>query len=159
MSRRYSAFLLVALLPGLASAYPIPPVPLRKLVETSEVIVLARVVGVSSPELGEADPRWDADVAHLEVLETLKGSPPPSLEVRFTAAMICPAPPRYEPGEKVLAFLRSGDRMADELRAEDRSAEACAELERMRGHWYTNSLSYGTLYPTSEEMDVYRAHA
>jgi hypothetical protein len=163
MIRRHAvvrhALLLVALGPALANAYPIPPVPLRKLVETSDLIVLAHVIGVSSPESAEADPtrlRWDTDVAHLDVLETLKGSSPPLLEVRFTASMMCPAPPRYEPGETVLAFLRSGDHMAAEVRAEDCSADVCAELESMSGNWYTNSLSYGTLYPTSEEMDVYR---
>jgi hypothetical protein len=112
-------------------AYPISPVPLWDLVEQADLIVVAVVeeVVLAPPMQPEAEPRWDADVARLSVLEVWKGDAPEVVEVGFTAALICPAPPRYEVGRTVTAFLH-----------------------RAEGAWQTVGLSYGSLYFAPSEL-------
>jgi hypothetical protein len=126
----------------------------RELVSGSDLVVVAWVEGIST--VATDDERvWDRDVAHLVVLDTLKGPFFARVDVPYPAGLICPAPPRYETGETVLAFLQSGDRIADERRCTSYD-EDCARLEELRGKWFTNSLSYGTLYPSPTELDVFR---
>lgn len=126
-----SLVLPLMLLPSAALAYPIPPQTLWSLVEGADLIVLAETRSIEAlPRTGK--PR-SPTVAVLEVLETWRG---PSLEVvrvPYPAGLLCPAPPRYVVGELVLAFL--------------------AEEE---GEWRTVALSYGTLYPHFDELEIWR---
>ena len=124
--------------------YPIPPAPLWRLVHDADVIVLATVASVDEPppaapgpqgEDGEVDIRGH-HIARLRVTETWKGETEADVAVPFEPNMVCPAPPRYEPGATVLAFLVRDDRF---------------------GGWQTVHLSYGTLYPPPEAVPVYAA--
>jgi hypothetical protein len=117
-------------------AYPIPPVPLWELLQKSDLVLLAKVVEVDPiAEQEDGTRRWDSAIARLQVVEVWKGEPTDRVEVPYPANLLCPAPPRYEKGETVLAFLA-------------RSEE---------GTWATVGLSYGTLYPQTEEVEDYRA--
>jgi hypothetical protein len=126
-------------LPRAAGAYPISPVPLWELTEESELIVLGEVTEVrESMDAGErtlrdapSSSRLDGpgSVARITVRETWKGEAEPQVEVSFDPHYICPAPPRYVTGKVVAAFLS---------REDDR--------------WFTVGLSYGTLYPTADEV-------
>jgi hypothetical protein len=132
---------------GWAGAYPITPVTLWDLLTGSQVVVLADVGAVTDCwAKDDEDPpaachglRGDA-IAMLRVREIWKktesvaDSDLASLLVRYEAHMICPAPPRYEPGKLVIAFLRQGG-----------------------SGWETVALSYGTLYPAVNEVEVYRS--
>lgn len=69
--------------------------------------------------------------------ETWKGEAPAQLVVPFEGFMVCPAPPRFVTGERVLAFLAPGQRG---------DGEALSVL----------GLSYGTLYPHDEELADFR---
>lgn len=142
--------LVVALLavPSLAAAYPIPAVPLWQLVERADRIVVAEVestgpvAAATGEETDTASSMLDGHAARLRVVETLKGAHEPRMEVRYSPYVICPAPPRYVEGQVVLAFLSRSD----------------------KGLWYTQSRSYGTLYPSEEDQPVFstlirRAHA
>jgi len=151
----------------IAHAYPIPPVPLRQLVDDADVIAVVKVQAV----VGSVCGRWGCAV-RTEAVETPASQPAPSsgaaptdgqgadsagkraatledyvallpvavlevtkvlkgparigklLWVRFEGYLICPAPPRYVPGETVLVFLKQSKRF---------------------GGWQTCSLSYGTI--------------
>lgn len=135
MMKRTCVFLAALLtLAHLAVAYPIPPVPLWELLEKAELVVLARVDAVE--DLPERDEEWNTQLARLSVVETFKGSPAKQLEVPFPGNMICPAPPDYVPGQKVLTFLA---------------------LSQEDGTLYTVGLSYGTLYPKEEDLKDFRS--
>lgn len=119
---------LAALIPAAATAYPIPPKPLWPLAEEADLIVVAEVTAVDPLPRDEDGPV--SAVAELKVAETLKGPRLKSVEVPYAAGLLCPAPPRYEVGETVVAFLRRKDDL-----------------------WLTVSLSYGTLYPKGDDME------
>ena len=88
-------------LPALSSlAYPIPPVPLRKLCKEASVIVVAEVAGI---RVGTRP------VAELYVDESLKGHPGSVVYVNVWLDGGCPAPARYSSGKRVLAFLIEDD--------------------------------------------------
>ena len=137
--------LVLALMPARAAAYPIPPQTIWDLVHKADLIVLARVVDVGSAEAeaGKEDlePWFDSDVAVLEVIETWKGTPEKQVSVAFTAGMICPAPPSYIEGRRVVAFLA---RREEEAKGRRKSAAG----------WYTVGLSYGTRYPASAQEEL-----
>jgi hypothetical protein len=114
-----------------AGAYPIPPVPLWDLTAKAELIVIAKVIEVVElPPPDYAKGEFDSHLARLEVLETLKGEDVAYLKIAYPAQLICPAPPDYRQGEKVVAFLERG------------------EDHQLR----TVSLSYGTLYARGEDQ-------
>ena len=119
---------------GRALAYPIPPVTLWDLVSQADTIVLATVENERSVDRGRDDTDWNDTVAVLSVQEAWKGKAAGRLQVPYPRGMICPAPPRYEAGLTVLAFL-----------AHDR-----------KGARATVGLSYGTLYPEPGELPVFR---
>jgi hypothetical protein len=120
------------LAPRSTDAYPIPPVALWELVERSQLIVLAEVEKVSPMERAGDD--WNSAVARLRVIETWKGQRLETVEVPYPANMICPAPPVFDPGHRVIAFLVKG-----------------------KDGYSTVGLSYGTRYPeTPEDEDAYR---
>ena len=95
-----------------ASAYPIPPVTLWQLVAQADIVVLARVERIEIAERpvdGPIEGAWDRDIAVLRILETWKGDPRSEIRVSYCSTMMCPAPPRFEEGEVVLAFLETGE--------------------------------------------------
>lgn len=123
-------------------AYPIRPVPLWELVERAERIVLAEVIDeveARRPPIDlEGAPsvtmvRGPGSLVLLSVHETWKGATEEELQVTYSPGLICPAPPRYEVGRTVVAFLKRGE-----------------------AGWWTVGLSYGTLYPAIEEVRDYR---
>lgn len=114
-----------------AGAYPIPPATLWDQAGAAEVIVLAEVLSVSQP-VCDGD-SFCPRVAELRVIESWKAAAPGRLQVPFVE-YICPAPARFETGERVLTFLK-----------------------REKGDWSVVNLSYGTLYPTDQELPVIRA--
>lgn len=120
--------LAACLLPLIATpggAYPIQPVPLWDLTAKAELIVIAKVIEVVElPPPDYANGVFDSHLARLEVLATLKGQDTAYLKIPYPAQLICPEPPHYRQGEKVVAFLGRDDQ--HQLR--------------------TVSLSYGTLY-------------
>lgn len=82
---------------GSPAAYPIPPVPLRALVDEAALIVVAKVASVDR----DGGYAW----AHLDIERCLKGEPPAEVIVESFEAVICPQPARYEADTTVLAFL------------------------------------------------------
>lgn len=124
--------LALVLLPGRAAAYPIPPQTVWNLSYGAELVVLARVADVAE-ESAQEDHDWDRDVAVLDVIETWKGpSSDKQVKVAFSANMICPAPPTYLEGRRVVAFLAK---------------------EKKKARWYTVGLSYGTRYPAGAQEE------
>jgi hypothetical protein len=121
------ALLLSLALISRAHAYPIEPRTLWELTKESELIVLAEVEAVEEYVSQGADSSRRGDVARLRIIEVWKGTKPERLEVRFRRGMVCPAPPRYEPGRRVVAFLK-----------------------RYEDTWRTTGLSYGTHYPPDD---------
>lgn len=125
--------------PSAGSAYPISPRPLWQQVEESTWIVLADVAAVKDverPAHADAGTIFFGDqVATLDVREVWKGKLGDQVLVRYPANLICPAPPRYVPGKRVLAFL---------VRGKD-------------GEPATLGLSYGTLYPAAGYVADFRA--
>lgn len=131
------------LLAALSHAYPIEPQTLWELSGDAEVIVVATVErlhnGVRAPEAFAAvtDPgvrRFGEPLARLRVVTVLKGTPGAALDVVTEGRMMCPAPGRFVEGKTVLAFLRA-----------------------WQGRWYVHGLSYGTLYPSPDELPIFKA--
>lgn len=120
------------LLPSFASAYPIPPQPLRKLCIESQFIVIATVEGVDSVEGRDG---FSEGKARLRVSSVLKGKiNKPVIEVIYSPNMVCPAPPRYQQGSTVIAFL-----------------------DRSRGERFytTHGLSYGAKALSDTDLRIY----
>jgi hypothetical protein len=118
-----------------AEAYPIPPVTLWELTEKADTIVLATVEAERRRDGGaDDDDDWNTTTAVLSVIEAWKGKPGARIDVPYPAGLLCPAPPRYEAGLTVLAFLERGT----------------------KGRYETVGLSYGTLYPEPPEVDLFR---
>lgn len=133
---RFFFFTIACLSATAASAMQFPAQPLWALVNDADVIVIADVsLKWSEPFPETVEEFWvDRDHVSLSVRETLKGSAPAALVVDYSAGLICPAPPRYEVGRRVLAFLKQGT----------------------DGRFSTVGLSYGTRYPAESELDAFR---
>jgi len=140
--RRKALIVAAALFPSLAAAYPIPPSPLWRQVQDAEVIVVATVVSIEEPppappgaEEAETRDPFHAPLpsARLHVLETWKGEIDADVAVPFQPGIMCPAPPHYQLGETVLAFL---------ARDEDDT-------------WVTVHRSYGTIYASPADLRIY----
>jgi hypothetical protein len=126
---------LAAARPAPATGFPITPVALRELYLLSDLIVVAHVAEIR-PATTEEARGWNESVAVLEVVETLIGpSEHQRVEVPFSPLMICPSPPDYDEGSRVVSFLAKDD----------------------DGFWSTVGLSYGTKDLTAEELADYRA--
>jgi hypothetical protein len=119
------------LCPVIAVGYPITPEPLWSLTSEADLILLAEVTEIDALS-GEEDD-WGTALARLKVLETWKGARLARVEVAYPAGLVCPAPPQYLQGEKVVAFL-----------------------SRYEKQWHTVALSYGTLYPQGPELEDLR---
>jgi hypothetical protein len=125
-----------------APAYPIPPAPLWRLVHDADAIVVAQVVSVEevtpaarpAQDDDDAIDLWGSADARLHVSERWKGEIETDVVVPFEPNMVCPTPPRYQPGETVLAFLVRDQRTQS---------------------WQTAHLSYGTIYPSPEALPIY----
>jgi hypothetical protein len=133
--RALTAMLLISAVPAAtAPSFPIDPASLLQLYGDATVIVVAEV-DPCGEHVSDRDSFWEA-CAQLYPQETLKGSVPREpLHVRHAPGMICPAPARYSPGERVLAFLR---------------------WEPEKEAFFTCSLSYGTKYPDDDGLAAYR---
>jgi hypothetical protein len=83
---------------------------------------------------GETIDDEPGSTARLQVIEHWKGETDAEVSVAFEPNMFCPAPPRYDAGATVLAFL----------------------VRDIDG-WQTAHLSYGTLYPSPEDLPIYAA--
>ncbi len=116
----------ICLISAKAQAFPIAPVPLWPLTREASTIVVAKVEMVE--EVAKQVELGASRVAKLSVIETLKGAASAKIEVSYNGNIICPAPPVYREGQKVVAFLD---------RADDLS-------------FSTVAFSYGTLYPGGE---------
>ena len=137
-------------------AYPIPPVTLWQLTAEADLIVVARVDAVESLPDSEERDAFEGDVARLHVLEVWRGSIDSEVSVTFGKNVICPAPPRYIPGETVLAFLESGASRLASLE-KDTPADDVRELTaQWTNRWFTVGLSYGTLYPEAGDRPFLR---
>ncbi|WP_342375808.1 hypothetical protein NVS55_31615 [Myxococcus stipitatus] len=140
--RQLMVWALVALFaPGpRAQAYPISPETLWSLTLEAEWVVWAdveEVRGLSAQEQAEVQRGdWETGaVTRLRIREAWKGAgrPGEQIDVHWFPSM-CPAPPRYEEGHTVVAFLT-----------------------RRAGKWRTVALSYGTRYPASpDDTEAYR---
>jgi hypothetical protein len=120
-------------LSSFATAYPIPPQSLRALCKNSPLIVVAKVEAVRPIKSEDED--WPDAIARLRIASILKGSANgPVVEVQFSPAMICPAPPKYAKGSTVIAFLSrdEGDKF-----------------------YYTWGLSYGAKAVSESALQVY----
>ena len=154
--------LVAAALPALvlaaadAGAYPIPPVTLWQLTQDANLVVLARVTRVESRAGRASDDAFERDTARLDVLEVWKGEKTGEVAVTFGKDFICPAPPRYESGRTVLAFLQSGSTMLAGLRDDVSAEQVRALTARWTGRYFTVGLSYGTLYPRDEDLPFLR---
>lgn len=144
MSRRRCCIAALVLTLALASAparaFPIQPQPLWKLVEKSDLVVVAEVLEVRRiPVRNAAGEGGGATaVAVLRILETWKGNENGTLEVPYLADLLCPAPPVYREGEDVLAFLE------------------WTRVGPGQEGWSTVGLSWGTLYLDRAELADYR---
>jgi hypothetical protein len=127
----------MALLITEVSAYPIPPQTLRMLTNDSELIVVARVEDVTQLEKRYDKYDWYTAMARLEVISVLKGvAQNRYINVPYPANLACPAPPHYEVGETVLAFLAPSESGSD---------------------YITVGLSYGSKNLDANEIGIYSA--
>jgi hypothetical protein len=134
-------FLFCLLFPVILQGYPISPRPLRKLISESENIVVAQVLkNIHPQEDGEEDNDelmvWESDIAILVVKEVLQGTiNTDTIKVYYSAGMVCPAPPYYEDGATVIAFLNN----------------------RKDQEWYyTQALSYGVKILDKRGITIYK---
>ena len=121
------------------SAHPGPAPSLWELTRDAELIVLARVESTvrkpTSPVACNHEIFREPAIATLIVEQTWKGPPSDRVEVLYNASSArCPAPPRFEPGLELVAFLSRDE----------------------RGAWSTAASSYGTLYPELSEVGLFR---
>lgn len=122
-------------------AYPISPRPLRQLVIESQYIIIGYVVKVYDKdnniktENGRTIFSFGPKVAQIAVLENLQGQiKKDTIEIEFSAAMICPAPDKYSNNTYVISFIDKNE----------------------SGKFQTHALSYGAKTLTSKEIEIYK---
>lgn len=76
--------------------------PLAGLVEAADLVILADVTEVLK---SSREPGTGGSLARLQVRETWKGPSHKLVEIPFDPWQMWPAPPRFAPGEVVVAFL------------------------------------------------------
>ena len=118
-------------------AYPISPVPLRKLIMESENIVYAEVVDIKANKNRKQNDWFKSDIAVLKVYDVLQGSirNTGTVEVYFSTEISCPAPAHFEKGTFTLVFLHK---------------------EKMDERYYTHALSYGSKEMNEKDYSVYK---
>ncbi len=110
---------------------PIPPRPLRVLIEDSDWIGVARVARTLPIERASERRRWETHESLLELLETWKGEPAGELTVQYAGREGCPEPARFPEGSTAIAFL-----------------------ERKSDRWTADSMSYASKVITCDAMKV-----
>ncbi len=116
--------------PTRALGLPATSEPLWPLTAKAELIIVAEIVDI---ELIDRDELWNEAIAHLKVLETLKGPEFDNVDVPFPVTLAHPGPPQYLEDETVLVFLKREGKL-----------------------WETVGLSYGTLYPQGPDLEDMR---
>ncbi len=91
------AVLALIMLTGQTFSWPIPYQPLRKLATESDLIVVSKVISDDVSE-GKAILRLDSIIKGQAVSSVIA--------VYYPAGLICPEPPKFPPGQTVLAFLK-----------------------------------------------------
>lgn len=127
--------MLLALLLTLAASapvYPIAPVPLHELVARSDLVAVV-VPRPLEPGVGERG--WTMERVELLIEEVLVGNQFASVTTSYLQGMLCPGPPEYPEGERVLAFL-------------DHDEES---------GWEAVGLHYGTKQLDPATLEIYRA--
>lgn len=129
-------FIVCIITAQLSSGYPIPPQPLRKLILESEFIIAATVLKTGTVQHKKED-SWENSYALLLVEKQLQGNTvPDTIKVYYAAGMICPAPARYNTGDRIIAFL---DRNTDH-----------------KNVFSTPALSYGVKsFSSGEDRNIY----
>ena len=113
-------------------SYPIDPVPLRKLVMTSEFIIIGYVRTYSEDE----NNFYFQEKATIEIKEVLQGDLVDKIIVLdIDLNTICPAPASYYDSTYTLAFFNKDK----------------------KGQLYTNSLSYGSKTLSLTEIEIYKS--
>jgi hypothetical protein len=116
-----------------ATAYPISPRPLRKLIMESEFIIVAHVADLREQKNKKKD-YWEDYIAELHIKEVVQGKIKDTIiQVPYTPGMICPAPPRFEKNTNVLVFLNKRDK-----------------------RFFVHALSYGVKTLNLEEIEIYK---
>jgi hypothetical protein len=89
-------------------AFPIEPQTLRKLIESSAYIIIAKVDNPTT-KIGK-ETYYEDGLANLYINETLKGNLDAAhIQVAYIAGMVCPAPPEYPNHSTVLTFLNKNE--------------------------------------------------
>jgi hypothetical protein len=121
------AFLLFA---NLNYAEPIAPIPLRKLIIESEVILHGYVLKRTHTKPGRAAEYCRKDVVIIVVREVLQGNlTDDTVYVHYPVQYTCPEPARYIMGNEAIIFLNRSDSF----------------------HYVTYGMSYGTKMNLSQE--------
>lgn len=116
-----------------ATAYPITPRPLRKLIIESEYIVVAHVLDLREQKNKKKD-YWEGYIAELVIKEVLQGKIKNIIiQVPYSPNMICPAPPRFTKNTDALVFLGKRD-----------------------NRFFVHALSYGVKTLNQEEIEIYK---
>ena len=118
-------------------AYPISPMPLRKLIIESENIVYGEVLDIKENKKVKEDDWFKSDIVVLKVHDVLHGNIKPDqiIEIYTSSDISCPAPAYYEKGKLTLAFLYK---------------------EKNDDRYSTHSLSYGSKTLEKEDYSVYK---
>lgn len=94
-----------------ASAYPITPRPLRKLIVESKFIVQAFVLDIleektSGRKKNKSNQLFDRTYAKLLIRQLWQGNIiSDTIKVFYEPGLICPAPPQFDKGAEIIAFL------------------------------------------------------
>lgn len=128
-----SIFLILILTIGSISTFPFPiePAPLRKLVTTSDFIIVGYVRTFSDI------PNYSIhSIAKIEIKEVLQGTLEDKyITIKMDINLGCPAPARYFDSTYTISFLKRNS----------------------KGELYTNCLSYGSKTLSLTEIETYKS--
>jgi len=97
--------ILFAMLGECTSGYPIPPIGLRELYRSADLVVVAKAGKTES--LSEKLDSWFSAKVTLTVEKSLKGKATDGkVTVYFAQGLVCPAPDRYPEDRTQLVFLK-----------------------------------------------------
>lgn len=118
-------------------AYPISPMPLRKLIMKSENIVYAEVIDIKINKNAKDNDWFKSKIAVLKLYDVLQGNikNTQTIEVYTSEGFSCPAPAHYEKGSFTLAFIYK---------------------EKEDNRYSTHSLSYGSKEMNKDQYSVYK---
>lgn len=136
-----------------AVGLPIDPVPLRRLIEESDLIALTTVEPFPPRPEKERSPfagLRGTSPALLRPLAVIKGNAPsPVIDVHFSPNMVCPSPPEFHVGSNVLAFLKRNTHDAP-----FRDFHPAGRIAITNG-FRTIALSYGAKEVSEDEARAY----